>query len=172
MKTNVIKDLKILFLGLDGSGKSTIIVKLRDLKNEEVVEIYPTPFLDSQKINFENKIINLIEVSGQQRYRKFWQMFYEDVNGIIFVIDGSDYARVNIVKEIVEKLDKDLQRKLPVVFLINKQDIEGSLNKGEIKNYLNLDKLDSNFIWTMKNCIGFTGFGIKEAVNFILENIS
>jgi signal recognition particle receptor subunit beta len=77
-------------------------------------------------------------------------MFYQDIHGIIFVIDGTDNTRINIVKEQIEKLDKDLDRKLPVVFLVNKQDIEGALNKSDVKNFLGLDKLDSNFIWTMK----------------------
>jgi signal recognition particle receptor subunit beta len=77
-------------------------------------------------------------------------MFYQDIHGIIFVIDGTDNARINIVKEQIEKLDKNLERKLPVVFLVNKQDVEGALNKSDVKNFLGLDKLDSNFIWTMK----------------------
>ncbi len=77
-------------------------------------------------------------------------MFYQDIHGIIFVIDGADQSRLSIVKELVDKLDKDLDRKLPVVFLINKQDIDGALKKGDVKNYIGLDKLDSNFIWTMK----------------------
>ena len=77
-------------------------------------------------------------------------MFYEDVHGIFFVIDGADQSRLKIVKDLVEKLDQDLGRKLPVVFLVNKQDIEGAFNKNDVKDFIELDKLDSNFIWTIK----------------------
>lgn len=158
-------EVKILFLGLDGSGKSTIITKLRDFQvqlyiiyqNEEMVEIYPTPFMKTDKIVFENKSITLIEVSGQvvykyiqQRYRKYWQMFYPDVNGIMFVVDGTDDKRLQIVKDLIEQLDKTLENKTPIVFLVNKQDVEGAFNKSQAKEYIDLDRLDSNFIWTIK----------------------
>jgi signal recognition particle receptor subunit beta len=77
-------------------------------------------------------------------------MFYNDISGIVFVIDGTDKSRMNIVKESIAKLDKDLDRKIPIVFLANKQDVDGALNKSDIKTFLDLDKLDSNFIWTTK----------------------
>ena len=54
-------------------------------------------------------------------------MFYNDVNGIIFVIDGTDVSRIRIVKEQIQQLDKDLMKSMPVAFLINKQDIENSM---------------------------------------------
>ena len=38
-------EIKILFIGLDGAGKTSIITKLKDFKNGEIKEIYPTPFL-------------------------------------------------------------------------------------------------------------------------------
>jgi signal recognition particle receptor subunit beta len=77
-------------------------------------------------------------------------MFYENIHGIIFVIDGSDTKRIKIVKEQIEKLDKDLPNKLPIAFLINKQDIEGALNKNDILDFIDLDRLDTNFICTIK----------------------
>lgn len=143
-------ELKILFLGLDGSGKSTIIARLRDFKNEEIVEIYPTPFIKVDTIQIDTKKITVIEISGQQRYRNYCEMFYQEVQGIVFVIDGTDQKRLKLVKELIQKIDKDLGRKMPVVFLVNKQDTDGALNKGDIKEYIDLDRLDSNFIWTMK----------------------
>jgi len=77
-------------------------------------------------------------------------MFYENIQGIVFVIDGSDFKRIKIVKELIEKLDKDINRKIPIAFLINKQDINGALNKNEIQELIDLDRLDTNFIWTIK----------------------
>ncbi len=77
-------------------------------------------------------------------------MFYENIMGIFFIIDGSDHPRIKIVKELVDKLDKDLTTKLPIVFLINKQDVDGALNKNDLKDYLDLDKLDTNLTWTIR----------------------
>jgi signal recognition particle receptor subunit beta len=77
-------------------------------------------------------------------------MFYVNIQGIVFVIDGSDTKRIKIVKELIEKLDKDLTQKIPIAFLINKQDINGALNKNEIQEFIDLDRLDTHFIWTIK----------------------
>lgn len=77
-------------------------------------------------------------------------MFYDEVKGIVFVIDGSDVKRLNIVKELIDNLENQLGKKIPIAFLVNKTDIQGSLNKSELKKFFALDKLESNFIWTMK----------------------
>ena len=39
---------------------------------------------------------------------------------------------------------------MPIVFLVNKQDIEGCLTKTQVRDFVNLDRLDSNFVWTIK----------------------
>ncbi len=77
-------------------------------------------------------------------------MFYNEVDGIIFVIDGTDTKRLGIVKELTEQMEKDLETPTPIVFLVNKQDIEGALGKTEVKDFLNLDRLESNFIWAIR----------------------
>ncbi len=86
----------------------------------------------------------------QLRYRKYTQLLYPDVNGIVYIIDGNDIGRLKIVKENIEALDKDLDAKMPIVFLVNKQDIEGCLTKTQVRDFVNLDRLDSNFVWTIK----------------------
>ena len=84
------------------------------------------------------------------RYRKYWQMYYAEAQGIVFVIDGSDYNRIKVVKELVDVLESQLEKKMNIVFLINKQDIEGSLSKNEAKEILNLEKIESKFVWNIK----------------------
>ena len=74
-------------------------------------------------------------------------MFYNDVHGIIFVIDSTDIKRMRILNELIVEVDKDLKRPIPIVFLVNKQDVEHSLKLEDIKNFLDFDKADTNFIW-------------------------
>ena len=72
------------------------------------------------------------------------------MNGIVFLIDGSDIQRLKIVKDLVDSLDKELDIKMPIVFLVNKQDVEGCISKNKMREYIDLDRLKSNFIWTIK----------------------
>ena len=165
------QDLKILFIGLDGVGKTTIITKLKDLKDGEVVEIFPTPFINCKRIKYENKIINCVEVSGLKRYRKIWKNFYDEVDGIMFVIDSSDLARMKIVKELIQEIDKDLNKMMPVVFLVNKQDLENCLSVEQVRNFIELDRIDTNFVWKLVRTISYTGLGIKEGIDFITSQL-
>ena len=117
------------------------------IQNEEITEIYPTPFIKVHTVKYDAKDLKMVEVSGMKRYRKCWKMFYNEVSGIFFVVDSTDVGRLQIVKELIQQLDKDLQKIMPIAFLINKQDIENSMNMDQIKNYLEIDKINTKFIW-------------------------
>ena len=165
-------EIKILFIGLDGAGKTSIITKLKDFKNGEIKEIYPTPFLECSHITFNNKVINCIEVSGLKRYRKVWKNFYNEINGIIFVIDGTDVGRMGVVKNLIQDIDKNLDTIIPVVFMINKQDIlDKSLTVEQVKNYIELDRINVDFSLHAVKSIAFSGEGIDEALDFIITEI-
>ena len=116
-------EIKVLFIGLDGAGKTSIITKLKGLESGERFEIFPTAFLNCARITLNNKKFNCIEVSGLKRYRKVWKNFYNEVDGIIFVIDGTDVGRMHLIKSLITDLDNNLEKNIPVVFMVNKQDI-------------------------------------------------
>ena len=165
-------EIKVLFIGLDGAGKTTIITKLKDFKNGEIAEIYPTPFINCSHITFNNKIINCVEVSGLKRYRKVWKNFYNEVDGIIFVIDGTDVGRMRVVKDLIQDLDKNLDDMIPVVFMVNKQDIiDKSLSVEQVKNFIELDRMSTDFSWHIVKSISYSGEGINEALDYILTEI-
>ena len=162
-------EIKVLFIGLDGAGKTSIITKLKELKDGELKEIYPTPFIECSHITYNNKIINCVEVSGLKRYRKVWKNFYNEVDGIIFVIDGTDVGRMKVVKELIQDLDKNLDKIIPVVFMVNKQDIiEKSLSVEQVKNFIELDRMATDFSWQIVKTISYKGIGLNEALDYIV----
>ena len=165
-------EIKVLFIGLDGSGKSSIIAKLKDFKDGEIVEIYPTPFLKCTHVMFNNKVLNCIEVSGLKRYRKVWKNFYNEVDAIIFVIDGTDIGRMGVVKNLIQDIDANLEKMIPVVFMVNKQDIiDKSLSVEQVKNYIELDRMSTDFSWHIVKSISYTSEGINEALDYILTEV-
>ena len=117
------------------------------LQNEEAVEIYPTAFINCNRIKLDERTINCIEISGLKRFRKIWKNFYNEVHAIIYVIDSTDFGRLIVNKEILAQMDKDLQKQIPIAFLINKQDIEKSLTPEQVKEICEIDRPNSNFIW-------------------------
>ena len=165
-------EIKVLFIGLDGAGKTSIITKLKELKDGELKEIYPTPFIECSHITYNNKIINCVEVSGLKRYRKVWKNFYNEVDGIIFVIDGTDVGRMKVVKELIQDLDKNLDKIIPVVFMVNKQDIiDKSLSVEQVKNFIELDRMATDFSWQIVKTISYKGIGLNEALDYIVTEV-
>ena len=165
-------EIKVLFIGLDGAGKTSIITKLKGLESGERFEIFPTAFLNCARITLNNKKFNCIEVSGLKRYRKVWKNFYNEVDGIIFVIDGTDVGRMHVIKGLIQDLDKNLEKNIPVVFMVNKQDIvEKSLNVEQVKNIIEIDRMATDFNWHIVKSVSYTGEGINEAFDYIQTEI-
>ena len=64
------------------------------------------------------------------------------------MIDGTDIARIRIVKSLLENLDKELEKPVPVSIFVNKMDLENdTMTINEVKDMLDLDKLESDYIW-------------------------
>ena len=165
-------EIKVLFIGLDGAGKTSIITKLKGLERGERSEIFPTAFLNCARITFNNKKFNCIEVSGLKRYRKVWKNFYNEVDGIIFVIDGTDVGSMHLIKGLINDLDNNLEKNIPVVFMVNKQDIvDKSLNVEQVKNIIEIDRMATDFNWHIVKSVSYTGEGINEAFDYIQTEI-
>ena len=96
-----------LFIGLDNSGKTTMIQSLKSNPGEQ--EIMPTAGYAIEKINYPklSKPILIFDCSGQGRHRENWITFYPDTDSIVFVIDSSDTKRLHLIKSYVEQLITD-----------------------------------------------------------------
>jgi len=55
-----------------------------------------------------------------------------------------------IVRDLIFELNKQIQNKMPIQFLVNKFDVEGVLDIKTLRDYLELDKLNTNLIWSIK----------------------
>ena len=91
---------KILVLGLDGSGKSTLINSLKKCATTQGLEGYqggefeankvsPTLGLNLVKIELPSSIVDLMEIGGKESFRSMWSHYYEDADKILFIVDAS-----------------------------------------------------------------------------------
>jgi len=114
------KEARILMLGLDAAGKTTIVYKL---KLGEVLNSIPTIGFNVETVEFKNIKFNVWDVGGQDKIRTLWRHYYPNTQGLIFVVDSSDRARVDLAKEELHKMlaEEDLKDAVLLVFA-NKQD--------------------------------------------------
>lgn len=79
-KTN--KEAKILVLGLDNAGKTTL---LKSLSHEEVSNIEPTKGFNVKAISHENFKLNVWDLGGQAEIRQYWHYYFSKADGIVFI---------------------------------------------------------------------------------------
>ncbi|XP_072741451.1 ADP-ribosylation factor-like protein 6 isoform X3 [Ciconia boyciana] len=98
------KEVHVLCLGLDNSGKTTIINKLKP-SNAQTQDIVPTIGFSIEKFKTSRYLsFTVFDMSGQGRYRNLWEHYYKEGQAIIFVIDSSDKLRMVVAKEELDTL--------------------------------------------------------------------
>ena len=55
-----------------------------------LVATVPTIGVDLEELSIKNVNVKVWDLSGQLKLRSTWKYYYENVNGIIFVIDSAN----------------------------------------------------------------------------------
>ena len=85
------KARKVVFLGLSNSGKSSVVNILeKEYNKTDLEQPSPTQGFKVSLLRRNNRNINVWELGGDDDTIQFWKCYFTNVNGIVFVIDGSD----------------------------------------------------------------------------------
>ena len=90
------RDAKILMLGLDASGKTTALYRL---KLGEIVSTVPTIGFNVETVKCKNVNFTVWDLGGQDRIRQLWVHYYNDLDGVIFMVDSTDSDRFDLARE-------------------------------------------------------------------------
>jgi small GTP-binding protein len=161
----------VVWLGLEASGKSSLIERIRQ---DEFVTTTPTIGLNVTSSVFEGiKIVNC-DISGHKSFRSIWDSLivgHPDI--VVYVIDGSELPSLEDVEKIVTDyvLKTEVLKGIPLLFILNKQDVEGAFKEEEMAKRLSLDKLVQDREWKLLQASAKTGQGIPDMLTWILEQI-
>merc|ERR1712050_528705 len=81
-------EMRILMVGLDAAGKTTILYKL---KLGEVVTTIPTIGFNVKSVEYKNINFTVWDIGGQDKIRPLWRHYYTGTNGLIYVVDSNDH---------------------------------------------------------------------------------
>ncbi len=165
---NLDQEVRILILGLDNAGKTTILYRLQV---GEVVTTIPTIGFNVETITYNNVKFQVWDLGGQTSIRPYWRCYYANTDAIIYVVDSTDTERLGIAKkELFAMLDeKELKDSILLVFA-NKQDMSTAMKVEEISEKLSLSKI-KNRTWTIFKTSATTGQGIKEGLDFLVQSL-
>ena len=128
------KDVRMLMVGLDAAGKTTILYQL---KMGETVKTIPTIGFNVETLDYKGLNFTVWDVGGQDKIRVLWKHYYQNTDGLIFVVDSNDKDRVDDAAEELKKmLNEDELKDCAVLVMANKQDLSGAMAPNEITEKL------------------------------------
>ncbi|KAK3718489.1 ADP-ribosylation factor, Arf Arf6 [Vermiconidia calcicola] len=163
------KEMRLLMLGLDAAGKTTILYKL---KLDSDVTTIPTVGFNVETVTYKNVKFNVWDVGGQDKIRPLWRHYFSGTQGLIFVIDSKDDDRLPEAKTELKNIlaNGEMKDALLLVFA-NKQDVAGALRPQEVSDKLDLNEIAKGHTWKVEPSCATTGEGIFEGLAWLSFNV-
>ena len=161
------KDARIVMVGLDAAGKTTVLYKI---KLNDVVTTIPTIGFNVERVEYKNLRMTIWDIGGQDRLRPLWRHYYDNTNGVIFVLDSADETRIKIARDEIHKMMEEpaLENAKLVVFA-NKQDMKNAMPASEVVQALELKKLRQE--WYVQPTSAATGMGLYEGLDWLASKL-
>ncbi len=162
------EDVRILMVGLDNAGKTTILFQL---KFGKVISSVPTIGFNVETVSYKNISFTVWDIGGQDKIRNLWRVYFQGSQGIIFVIDSSDRERMPEVKtELLRLLDEDELENVHLLIFANKQDVENAMSTTEIREQLGLNELKKRS-WFVQAACATKAEGLTEGLDWLANQI-
>ncbi|KAL0259365.1 hypothetical protein SLS55_005101 [Diplodia seriata] len=172
------KEMRVLMLGLDNAGKTTIVKKIM---NEDVNSVSPTLGFIIKTIEYEGRrgraehhVSPIGDVGGQKTLRTYWKNYFEKTDTLIWVVDATDRERTDDCRRELDGLlleEARLPNSLSPALLVfkNKSDVPGAMGDDEIRQGLQLDSITTHK-WTIMACSGMTGQNLEEGLRWVIQD--
>ncbi len=128
---------KLVFIGLDNAGKTTLLYVL---KTNKLVVHLPTPQPTSEELILDNITLTTYDLGGHKEVRRVWREYFLAIDAIVFLLDAHAKNRFDESKaELDSLLADELVANCPVLILGNKIDKFEAASEQEIMDYFGLN---------------------------------
>lgn len=163
--------IKLLYWGMGGGGKTTVVDTLYRLTKEQKKDIEPTGNLtkiamaSGSTLYFDRGIFqstkqrkvfyHVYTVAGQSRFSPLRKKIFKGTDGVIFVVDSQTHFfedNIEALKELKSVTADKLIKEIPLILMLNKQDLTEVIGEEDFKQILKDEKLwfepdDKYYIW-------------------------
>ena len=163
---NVKKELRVVLMGIDGSGKTTMLYNMK--LGGIMITTIPTVGFNVETMETDNEEFTVWDVGGKSEIRPLWRHYLQNIGVIAFAVDSSPGGRARL-PEAKEALHNILQEAgaaaAPLLILATKQEISPAeaMSSEEVSVGLDLASLGAEG----RKCIVqlcSSGGGLKEGL--------
>ncbi|EAZ51311.1 ADP-ribosylation factor-like protein 2 (ARL2), partial [Cryptosporidium parvum Iowa II] len=163
------KEMRILVLGLDNAGKTTVV---RKFAGEDISTIQPTLGFNIKTLLHGKYRLNTWDIGGQKTIRSYWRNYFESTDGIIWVVDSTNIERMDSCSEELHcLLSEERLSGASLLVFANKQDLSNALKPEEVAHALGLSNINNRH-WRIQSCCGLDGKGLNEGIDWIVNDIA
>ncbi len=184
------KEVRILILGLDNAGKTTILYRLQT-PDEPIGQTVPTIGFNVETLQYKNVKFQVWDLGGQtsskfwfwpfllctsyccfySSVRPYWRCYFPNTDAIVFVVDSADAERLSIAREeLLAMLEEEELKDAILLIFANKQDMENSLSAAKISEHLGLTTI-RNRQWSIQEASATKGRGLFEGFDWLVTCI-
>ena len=157
-----VDETRILILGLDNAGKTTILNQLDGSGGS----LSTTQSFNMRRFEYRGHTINCCDVGGQRGLREYWRDYFA-TDLLLFVVDSCDRRRLEESREAFADVLEGLCD-VPVLVLANKQDLHNAQSPTNVATALKLEE-NGDRPWHIQGCSAKSGNGINEGMDWILS---
>jgi len=163
------KKARILLLGLDAAGKTTILYKL---KLGELINTVPTIGFNVETVQYKRISFTMWDVGGQSKIRPLWKHYFNNSDALIWVVDSADAERLDeAAEELASVLQEEELKACTILVLANKQDMPGALSMAELTSRLRLAETAGQRKWLVQSTVATTGEGMYEGLDWLSRTV-
>ena len=173
------REVRLLCLGLDGAGKSSLIKRAGDMSAAKGIDSSITPTngfgVHTCTVKPDWKC-ELWEVGGAAAVRQFWMRYATpDTHGLLWVVDGTDSKRLGESAQCLKELltECKLLRSRPLLVLVSKADIGGGLSEEAAAEGMALTALAARGLHIgprkVRVASAFDGRGVAEGLRWLCD---
>lgn len=116
--------MRLLILGLDNAGKTTVVKRFN---GEDTSEIAPTLGFNIVTLSYRDFKLTCWDIGGQKSIRAFWRNYFEQTDGLVWVVDSADMERLRDCRdELLKLLQEERLAGATLLVFANKQDLQGA----------------------------------------------
>lgn len=164
------KEHRVLFLGLDASGRTTA---LYHLLLGEVVTTIPTIGFNVETIPCEGVNFKVWDVGGCDKIKPLWRHYFADTDVFFFFVDSNDRDRhESAKKELYRLLAEPALYGVPFCVVANKQDLQNAASTAELVDVFEMHDRVAGGECCVLPATSITGQGLSEMMEWAHEVVT